>query len=911
MNRNYDYRLSAWISIRVLSRKFGGSPVPYNEEAYEALRQSTLKEEEIEVNEITVDNKKVGFYKFDNLYLVEAKADAKILVNNDSTISLDKNVYYPTHILYNDKTIEVRKGTVSIEQYNGNECSDIQFPQVKFKLFKDKNDQKEGEITIELIDDPSLEISVYDIFFGEDANEVYFKDSRLDRCRIVYKNKESGRLVIKLNDNVKNINTKGIVHLATNTNQLRRQRNAIETIISHPSLSQKTLLDLCETRRSIAELNPFAFKQRDLDYKILTDITREGTLRQREFVQKAIQTPDFMILQGPPGSGKTTAILELIYQLIKQGKKVLLCASTHVAIDNVLEKIIKHKDAENLLNLINPVRVGDESNVYSECVTPYIYKNIIDKTPEQYREIVNNSFNLVCGTVIGVLSFPPIYKTVEDAKGTSIESLFDYMILDEASKTTFSEFLVPAVLSKRWIIVGDVKQLAPYVEKNDLVPNLLECEPIKNKDTRLALNFLRLYENNKTMIKNRAYILPTSSIMYIDSKVGKNNPLIAISNKKLNNILTISKDDFREKSMRLSVLSSFGNTLLVDSELIHETIPYLSGSTIVLDNEKNISSPCFFETYQKLKFGKNFPPFYDKEYGKYSRKLEDEILWRLIRLYELNDNQGSAKRYSKYIEEVRSLFKKEEDLKAFNDTISLLKNIAIPSIIMMLQEGVNKEYYSRLASGLTEQEKKNRFVMLEYQHRMHPEISQMAREYVYKKAALKDSEKWKSNFDYINNKSRFEIRNIEGSVVDTHNRNESEANAIIDELKQFMEFAEKNPKKDGAKYEIAVLTFYNAQVFFIRNKLQELFKDRVNKFSFNKGNVRVVLNSVDKFQGQEADIVYLSMVQNNRLGFLDSICRLNVAITRAKEKLIIFGDKNYFAGQQDSDLLRNIFKGAK
>ena len=45
-----------------------------------------------------------------------------------------------------------------------------------------------------------------------------------------------------------------------------------------------------------------------------------------------------MILEGPPGSGKTTAILEFIYQATSIGKKVLLVASTHVAVDNVLEK---------------------------------------------------------------------------------------------------------------------------------------------------------------------------------------------------------------------------------------------------------------------------------------------------------------------------------------------------------------------------------------------------------------------------------------------------------------------------------------------------------------------------------------------------------------------------------------------
>lgn len=38
---------------------------------------------------------------------------------------------------------------------------------------------------------------------------------------------------------------------------------------------------------------------------------------------------------------------------------------------------------------------------------------------------------------------------------------FDYLIIDESSKTTFQEFLVPAMYAKKWIIVGDTDSLAP------------------------------------------------------------------------------------------------------------------------------------------------------------------------------------------------------------------------------------------------------------------------------------------------------------------------------------------------------------------------------------------------------------------------------------------------------------------
>jgi len=73
------------------------------------------------------------------------------------------------------------------------------------------------------------------------------------------------------------------------------------------------------------------------DWKVLTSdydpATRKGILgtgRQRDFVQRALATPDFTILEGPPGSGKTTAIVELIRQLLERepATRILVCGNT-------------------------------------------------------------------------------------------------------------------------------------------------------------------------------------------------------------------------------------------------------------------------------------------------------------------------------------------------------------------------------------------------------------------------------------------------------------------------------------------------------------------------------------------------------------------------------------------------------
>ena len=70
----------------------------------------------------------------------------------------------------------------------------------------------------------------------------------------------------------------------------------------------------------------------------------------------------------------------------------------------------------------------------------------------------------------------------------------------------------------------------------------------------------------------------------------------------------------------------------------------------------------------------------------------------------------------------------------------------------------------------------------------------------------------------------------------------------------------------------------------------------------NPAPVTLLVSSTDKFQGQEADIVIISLVLTHRQGFLDSPNRMNVALTRARRKRIIVGRHSNFLGSRDEML---------
>ena len=88
------------------------------------------------------------------------------------------------------------------------------------------------------------------------------------------------------------------------------------------------------------------------------------------------------------------------------------------------------------------------------------------------------------------------------------------------------------------------------------------------------------------------------------------------------------------------------------------------------------------------------------------------------------------------------------------------------------------------------------------------------------------------------------------------------------------------------RIDIGVISPYRAQVQYLRKLLSR------NKF-FKQLRHLISINTVDGFQGQERDVIVVSMVRSNdqgQIGFLNDLRRMNVAITRARMKLIVIGD---------------------
>lgn len=703
-----------------------------------------------------------------------------------------------------------------------------------------------------------------------------------------------------------------------NTYSLDKQIESIDRLRAEPALEHVPLLRLVQQKGYADRHWPRLEAVADPEWKVLTDQTRDGTLEQREFVCRALATPDFAFLEGPPGSGKTTAICELILQLVARGKRVLLSASTHVAVDNVLERVadgshneivavrIDRRDQDETPESVIGLRLEKfveserkrlrdaHRQVSNPSPAQRLFRHALDSAADGERmveRLILDSANLVAGTTIGVLQHPDL-KSARRSKHP--EPPFDMLIVDEASKTTFQEFLVPALWAKRWVLVGDPRQLSPYADEEDLGPNIRACLPVEWERDACLLVAQASWENPRRRGKSLVTLRDPFQAPFLQRQAearGLDTGVAVLNGADAN--------DGPLRALRLA------ETAIIAGD--NEDFARLE-SEIPLDISRLNGS--FNDTWHRRSAA--WLDYADIEADE-QLLWENEIAWRLAREYELRWLPASEQ--PDYSAKIQQLMPADKEARVL-EGVRQVGRLALPSVLESLMRGVgirnDSRFATALSSGLSPEVYGPRAQRLTYQHRMHGDISAMPRKLFYEGQALHDakgmSERRTWECDCFGDCRAVWIP-VEGRTIE--NRNEKEAGELCRQLDRFLKWAESKPRKDGHPWEVAVLTFYRGQEALIRNLLDR--NRGIKRTGFGSYEVRhqkaatIKLCTVDRFQGHEADVVFLSFVQTKKVGFLQSPNRLNVALTRARYQLVLVGARRFFeSGRCKSHQLREL-----
>ncbi len=627
---------------------------------------------------------------------------------------------------------------------------------------------------------------------------------------------------------------------------------------------------------------------------------------QAECIAKAMSTPHFAVIKGPPGSGKTTVIASVIRRAVERGGRVLVVSPTHVAIDNVVDKLAPQNDRladDRLAPHTVPVRYAARKNKLSKRAMEYwvgskgqvrgatIARRVQLRLTEAVgaakalyaREDANASGTaplssaiasieaVICGTPIGVLS----YAMVKDADpGT-----FDLLIVDEVSKMTLPEFLAIAVKAKRWVLVGDPEQLPPFNSSEDNAPVL---DDVLLPLLELVCSVAAILERTKhcdrrterlVVVTDNPGAVASAIRRHIDAVLLDSMPRISeMHDDTTDGVLVCTLEDVDEACSRLAPTRGRDHTRTPDHR---GSLRILVERGVSLRRPQFADGTRFIEPKERAQariFDAAFNVYHAQPWSKRSnhellsvrnRKGLEKYLPSSAAFNSLNGTTGT------------------KDAAACRDQIAVRYAINTVSVYDWLI-GIPSDVFDvsplKELAGLPPVavcDAVHPFVgVLKKQYRMHASISRIPRELFYFDEALYDDKAVSSSGCYV----EFVQVSEGGEASSEKNRNECER------ICRMLKDLNTNEAVKELKSGIMVITPYRAQQKLLADTIDDLRQQG------HLDRLDVEALTLDSCQGREAECVFISLVRSRVTPFLDMPKRWNVALTRAKLGLFIVGD---------------------
>ncbi len=642
---------------------------------------------------------------------------------------------------------------------------------------------------------------------------------------------------------------------------------------------------------------------------------------QRKAVLAAIHCTDLALLQGPPGTGKTTVIAEIIWQIISKDPKhrILLTSETNLAVDNALDRLLNIKGVNlNLAKyttLIKPLRFGRMGKMDEEGA-----KYSVDRIMKWLDE----SYQIPQGYELDTLDEQNDEFEDNIQKNSNENNAVQDWMKRIASRAKNNNLKYANAL-KDWamdlsIPSKEVKQIFKdkYFEYANIVGST--CSSSGSPAFRADFGKFSLQKEFSSYLKDFKYLDSIKDVVYQITRSEEDDNKIQIN-------FTCQK--FRLKKEELFELLEKPTYAFIQNVFIDELQEILKqiakGKTNKhlhkLLKRHNFSSEQDAQVFLNQKFDVNFDTVIMDEASK---ATPPELLLPLCfakRSIVIGDHKQlppmlNEKDFREALQEAGAGHLADEIDREFTETSQFERMILNPKVSPTIISRCNIQY------------------------RMHPDINKVIKQFYLDEGGLEPAQELIENAndhnlnnifsrhhgffyqDFINANTHTIWVNVktpemrEGTSV----TNEGEVKAIrmvIEMLKKaegFEAFQKhwdfiKDDFKRKQEKEIGVISFYGAQKRMIKSSLAGV-------------GVPLKINTVDRFQGMERNIIIVSTVRSNtqtvfggktkpnqESGFAKSPQRLNVALSRGKRLLIVVGNKDFF--EQVTDKFgRPLYKNA-
>ncbi|MBQ4518813.1 MAG: AAA family ATPase [Clostridia bacterium] len=687
------------------------------------------------------------------------------------------------------------------------------------------------------------------------------------------------------------------------------QQKAIEKILDGTS-DARYLNDV------LGLAQPIGFEDLDLSgvKAVLKSYKNKPNDSQEDAICKGIKTKDVYLVMGPPGTGKTTVILEWIKYFVHEKKmRVLVSSQNNKAVDNVLERIIKEEG-------INALRIGSENKV-AEQIKPCLFdlkleslRSKIKTTTDNHAETIAPYTEYWTGINGSLLSVEPLYskkgeleKALEAACNELLASA--YQLEDLLARYRTREQITEANVFKINLLI-DKEQT--YRNKNAFLRFILKPISLfrtwrigrlitRHDDNLMFLSQLLTSYNNKRdehihlfdHSVTEVYIPERESAAEIAEKMadfsidydGQLDPYA------IYDLTQFKEQDITAYSYYTSITSALQTALSRAAALITELQRWQSVAVdtsnytlknILFEEVNLVGATCIGINSQHRFADLNFDVSIIDEAGQI--QIHNALVPMSVsnKLIMLGDH-------------------KQIPPMADQELLDILNEHQIPTDL--LEKSLFEDMYERLP-----EENKS---MLDTQYRMPAEIANIISDWFYGG----EYKSFTGKFDLPSAVPALSDRPF--LIVDTSDSGKERWERSIPQGEQIVH---DNPleasvaaqivaalHQDGYNLNnVGIIAALKAQVDLIR---KELRKNDIPAELTNE-----LAATLDSYQGQERNIIIYSFGRSsgadpsrNGVGFLTELRRLNVAMSRCKETLIMIGDMTFLSSREsETDYKGNL-----
>ena len=678
-----------------------------------------------------------------------------------------------------------------------------------------------------------------------------------------------------------------------------------QLLLSITPTLQKVRSDVLESLRGMDTSNPWLLKLLANEYDnpeftpgpiSLRPLEHPPTDSQRAAIDLGANVPDYCLVLGPPGTGKTTVISSWVRHFVESGKRVLVTSQNNRAVDNVIERLI---DVDGL----QCVRIGNEARI-SSTVEDVLLDNKV-------RDLQRTLFAEVEASVAHLERSRGFLRELESNLtnvGTSRRAWLDARAeaADEAHTLSTLQSTLQSLESAKEqaaraaeAVQNRVEQLEgaswPWIMEH--LRKLITFFPLRSARRELQFRQSTLIDLEKAIESNKERIEPArANLTMAESRLGDAEEIYSAwftgrPDDYVAEVQLPGLEDFSPERL-LQVMEEF-DSYHRDLVLWHQK---LSGERqqslypLLLEGVDVVGATCVGINTRALFRDMEFDVVIVDEAGQIQAHNLVVPLSRAPKAILVGDHKQlppvvqdeireeiNSRGYGELIDLYEnSLFERLWDKTPDARKVVLSEQFRCPSVI---SDYVSKAFYEDRYSAGAGMDQKSALLS-----------------FCPSPLVFIDTQRVPGHFESSTN---------DGSRL-VVNDNPVETGLVVELLRLVL--AERPDLAN--EREIAVIVPYRNHVA----RIQQSIRNERRKGNLTELDMPLVelVASIDSFQGQERELVIMPFTRSNRrfqVGFLRDWRRLNVALTRAKGQAIAIGDVATLASKSDTGVDRE-FKSA-